>query len=32
MMQETDIIPEHLAKLMVLTYPPKDNGQFLKCL
>ena len=31
-MQETDIIPEHLAKLMVLTYPPKDTGRFLKCL
>ena len=32
MMQETDIIPEHLAKLMILTYPPKDTGRFLKCL
>ena len=32
MMQETDIIPEHLTKLMVLTSPPKDTGRFLKCL
>ena len=28
MIEETDIIPDYLKNLMILTYPPEHTGRF----